>query len=534
MGVHMSNVITLADGSVLEGNSPLVVLGPNGSGKTRQARTITSDASIEFVNALRNTRVSPQIPAMGYGDAHNNFVSQRNQAKASHWEISSDFDYLLSQLLAQDAMVAMDYMRDVRRDGEGVLPPRTALSQVEEIWAEVFPGRDLIWKEWAPHVRSVTTAAEGEQPVEYSGNQMSDGEKAALYLAGRVFSVESGILVVDEPETHLHSLLAIRLWDELEAARPDLRFVYVTHDLTFALSRRDARFVLASPTSGLKVLELGNELPDDVAGVLLGSASLSFYARRVVFCEGEDKSVDDQIYNAWFNKQDTVVRSVGSCEMVLRCVDALSNSGIATSLESLGIVDRDFVPDEFIASLPAQVFVLGLHEVESLLCLPAVLTAVAQHLGKAVDLAVYRGQLGNAVTITDRHRIVLDRWKRRLEPLLESLVSTVRSRTESLDLIVADIPNLFDHTKWSFSPEDLLVTEKERVEATVPDGTADEILRLAPGKKFLGIAAHSVGMTVPAYTSLVVTALQGADLKLSPLGEELRKVLETHLPPSSI
>ncbi len=46
---------------------------------------------------------------MGYGGAHSKFVDQRNQAKASAWEISSNFDYLLSQLLAQNAVAAMGY-----------------------------------------------------------------------------------------------------------------------------------------------------------------------------------------------------------------------------------------------------------------------------------------------------------------------------------------------------------------------------------------------------------------------------------------
>ena len=110
------------------------------------------------------------------------------------------------------------------------------------------------------------------------------------------------------PETHLHSLLAVRVWNALEIARPDMRFVYVTHDLTFALSRRDARFVLASPTAGLRSIDLEPTLPADVTEALLGSASLSFYASRVVFCEGELTSLDYRLYGAWFRGPDTVVR----------------------------------------------------------------------------------------------------------------------------------------------------------------------------------------------------------------------------------
>lgn len=410
----MNYTIRLQDGTELEGSSPIVVLGPNGSGKTRQARTLTADAPIDFVNALRNTRVSPQIPAMGFTDAKNNFTSQKNQAKSQHWELVSDFDYLLSQLLAENAMVAMEYLRSVRDNKDPGLPPLTPLGRVEELWRTAFPGRQLFWKDWSPNVRNQVL----DNELEYSANQMSDGEKAALYLAGRVFSVEPGVIVVDEPETHLHSLLAVRLWTAFEGARPDLRFVYVTHDLTFALSRAGAQFVLASPKEGLRVLDLGGELPGDVAEILLGSASLSFYARRVVFCEGAETGWDNDFFNAWFNGQDTVVRSVGSSDMVLRCTDALRKSGVANSLQSEGVIDSDFHSDEFLHALPGGVRRLKVHEVESLLCLPGVIAAVAGHVGKQFDETRYVAELAASVSASDRHKIILERWKQ-LEPNLE-------------------------------------------------------------------------------------------------------------------
>lgn len=525
-------ILQLQDGTELPGLSPVVVLGPNGSGKTRQTRTVVArGVPINFVNALRNTRVNPQIPAMGFMDAKTNFASQKSQAKSQHWEFTSEFDYLLSQLLAEDAMAAKEYMRNVRSSGPTDLPPLTALGHVEEIWGDVFPGRELFWKDWAPMVKSTVMG----DPTEYSANQMSDGEKAALYLAGRVFSEDPGIIVVDEPETHLHSLLAARLWDALEARRTDLRFVYVTHDLTFALSRANAQFVLASPKQGLRVLDLGGELPGDVAEVLLGSASLSFYARRVVFCEGMEQSIDNELYNAWFNGQDTVVRSVGSSEMVLRCVDALGNSGIANSLESAGIIDRDFHPDTFLAALPNSLHVLDVHEVESIFCLPSVVSAVAKHLGKVLDPAAYKTKLGTAISESDRRKIVLERWKRRLEPNLEGLVSSVSSKTKSIEDIGQDIPEIFDHSKWSFSPEKILAEEKARVDASFPNGSVDAILQLASGKKLLALAAGSVGLNVDAYKTLIVSALKpGEDEALVKLGQSLEAALAPHLPARTI
>ena len=73
----MDYTLRLHDATELPGKSPVVVIGPNGSGKTRQTRQLTANIPMDFVNALRNTRVSPDLPAMGYDAARSNFASQR-------------------------------------------------------------------------------------------------------------------------------------------------------------------------------------------------------------------------------------------------------------------------------------------------------------------------------------------------------------------------------------------------------------------------------------------------------------------------
>ncbi|HEY4895855.1 MAG TPA: AAA family ATPase, partial [Solirubrobacteraceae bacterium] len=278
---HHEIPLRLDTGLEISGSGPVVVIGPNGSGKTRQSRNLQADVPIEFVNALRNTRVAPDLPAMGMETARNQYRNTRDQAKTQHWELTSEFDSMLSNLLGEDAMAEKDFVRRYRENPATVgEPPQTPLSRVESVWREIFTGRELRWRDWKPLIHSTTTG----QLLEYSGHQMSDGEKAALFVSARVFSADPGVvLVVDEPETHFHSLLAVRLWNALEDARPDIRFVYVTHDLTFALSCREARYVIASPTAGLRLIDIDDDLPSDVAEALLGAASLSFYASRVVF-----------------------------------------------------------------------------------------------------------------------------------------------------------------------------------------------------------------------------------------------------------
>ncbi|WP_158264094.1 AAA family ATPase [Amycolatopsis sp. CA-126428] len=521
----------LPDGTTrLEGNSPVVVIGPNGSGKTRQTRNLrtATDITIDFVNALRNTRVAPELPVMGFDTARSNFQGQKNQARNAHWELTSEFDFMLSQLIAQSSMMAMQFVSRFRENSAEVGQPEAGpLERVEDLWKKVYPGRKLLWRDWKPLVVSTVNG----DSVEYSANQMSDGEKAALYLAGRVFLADPGVLVVDEPETHFHSLLAVRLWNALEDARPDVRFVYVTHDLTFALSRRDARYVLASPTDGLRAIEIDGDLPGDVAGALLGSASLSFYASRVVFCEGEESSLDRQLYSAWFNGIDTVVKPVGSCQMVLRCVESLRRSGIAQSLSATGIIDGDFHSDAFKGGVPAGVHALRLHEVESLYCLVGVVRAICEHLSADFDEPSYLQQLGASVSEAQRHQLVVQRWKARIEPNLAGIVSGVSKKGHSLDNLVKELPNIFDPSNWSFSPQDLLQEEKKRVESVIPGGAEEQLLSLIPGKQLVPLAARTAGMQLSAYTDLVAKALVNAeDVALKPLHDKLVSALTPYLP----
>ena len=508
-----------------------MVVGPNGSGKTRLTRTLGADAPIEFVNALRNTRVAPELPAMGFDTARNQYQAQKQQARSSHWELTSEFDSMLSQLLAGDSMAAKDFVRRYREnpDAPGELGA-TPLSRVEALWDQIYPGRSLRWRDWKPYVLSTVSGTE----VEYTANQMSDGEKAALFVAARVFSAEPGVLVVDEPETHFHSRLAVGLWNALEEARRDLRFVYVTHDLTFALSRRGARYVLASPTEGLRAIELDDDLPPDIAEALLGSATFSFYASRVVFCEGDDRSLDNVIYGAWFDELDTVIRPVSDCQTVMRCVVALHASGIAQALDAIGIVDRDYHSDAFLNAMPGGVHPLPVHEIESVLAMPEVVRAVSGHMTRTFDPDRYLADLRATVSEQQRHAIVIQRWKARIEPHLTGLVASTGKRNASLEALVAEIPKLFDMNQWTFSPAAILAEEKVRVEGSVQTGDIAAFLSLVPGKQCLPVAARHAGIPVDTYTKLIASALRSTGLgDFAVLRTELEAAVRPVLPSRS-
>ena len=105
---------------------------------------------------------------------------------------------MLSQLLAQHANVSISFAKAYRVDPDNPPTLQSTVLQRVRVWSDVFPERTLAWEDWKPVVKNSSTG----DLVQYTGHSMSDGEKAALYLAGRVLSGESGVLVVDEPEFH--------------------------------------------------------------------------------------------------------------------------------------------------------------------------------------------------------------------------------------------------------------------------------------------------------------------------------------------
>ena len=103
----------------------------------------------------------------------------------------------------------------------------------------------------------------------YNASEMSDGERVIFYLIGEVLSApENAILVIDEPEMHIHKSITKKLWDEIEKERADCTFIYLTHDIDFATSRQDAVRIWAKDFDGsswdYELLENNTNFPEQI------------------------------------------------------------------------------------------------------------------------------------------------------------------------------------------------------------------------------------------------------------------------------
>lgn len=509
----------------LAGTAPVVILGPNGSGKTRYGRQIAEWNDADVVAALRNIALEESIPMQSLVQADQELQNHKRNRRRHPWSISSEINNLFAKLMAEDSASATRF-RDSCLHTPGLVPETTKLMRLTAVWQRLFPGRHISFAGYSPKVTSEYVA--GEQA--YAAREMSDGERVALYLAGRVLESEANVILIDEPEVHFHSRLAAQFWDELERLRDDCRFVYITHDLAFARSRQTTQFLIVRPGKEPELVDVSQGVPGDIVESILSAASFSIFADTLVFCEGSESSLDQRLLRAWFRQRTVAVIPVGSCRDVIRCTTTFREQKILANVTSIGLIDHDYWPQQFLDSRPSGVEVLPVHEIESVFCVKGLFVALAEHLGKSLADAdsLYQNALDEA-----RARFVdglllkqaSERFRSRCESQARSALNTL-----SVDGTEAQVKqnhcDALSPSSWTIQPAAIFDEELLRLKEALQHGD-ERFLRLFPGKVYFSFFAKKLGLEKDAYVSLVLDALNaGHGAPLEALGEKIRAKLK--------
>ena len=138
----------------------------------------------------------------------------------------------------------------------------------------------------------------------YSIAQMSDGERNAVIIAANVLTVKSGtVLLIDEPERHLHRSIIEPFLTALFAQRPDCPFIVSTHEIGLPMANPEAPVLTVrscqwnddTPSAWeANLLEGSSVLPEDLKRAILGAR------KRILFVEGKPQSLDFPLYSALF------------------------------------------------------------------------------------------------------------------------------------------------------------------------------------------------------------------------------------------
>ena len=223
--------------------------------------------------------------------------------------------------------------------------------------------------------------------VSYSIVQMSDGELNAAIIGATVLTVEPGtVLLIDEPERHLHRSIIEPFLSALFAHREDCTFIISTHELALPVANPEARVLTVRSCEwdndkvrawDIDLLEPETDLPEELRLAVLDSR------QKVLFVEGTQGSLDLPIYHALF--PDLSVISKGSSTEVQRAVAGLRGTPELNYVEAYGLVDEDGRTQEDVDKLAEHgVFALDVHSSESLYWCSAAITAVAHRQAESL------------------------------------------------------------------------------------------------------------------------------------------------------
>ena len=204
-----------------------------------------------------------------------------------------------------------------------------------------------------------------------------------LYMICQALVVKPhSLFIVDEPELHIHKAIIKELWTQLENERPDCVFMYLTHDIDFALSRNNARYLWVKSFDGndweyaFIDAESYPDLPAELLLEIVGTR------QKTVFVEGTKNSYDYKLYQELYREKGYHVIPCGGCQDVIRLVKAKQTYEQLQSIKVYGIVDRDFRPEREINTLKDNgIYTLDVAEVENLFVVPEVLEIMENQLG---------------------------------------------------------------------------------------------------------------------------------------------------------
>jgi len=373
----------------------IVIIGANGAGKTRFGTDIENryNRQTHRISAQKSLsmpkEVSPKSKPRAESEFLYGFFNEKNPSGnlihkiGSRWGqnpntfLLNDYDKLMILLHTEEYEESIKFKEEYN-PGQGIEKPITKLDRIQNIWEYVLPYIKLVKK-----AGSIETYPVENSDSRYNASEMSDGERVIFYLIGAVISVpENSIIVIDEPEMHIHKSITKKLWDKIEQERTDCTFIYLTHDIDFASSRQEATKIWAKGFDGTswdyEILNDNLELPEQLYLEILGSRT------PILFIEGDDSSIDYKLLQSIFT--DYTIKPLGSCQKVFETTKSFNEQKGFHNIESFGIIDRDRRTDEEIEHIKdPNIWVALVAEIENFLLLEEIVKIVAKCMMKDPD-----------------------------------------------------------------------------------------------------------------------------------------------------
>lgn len=370
----------------LDAGDTLYLLGANGTGKSslvsrfasahqKHARRISAHRQTWFEsNTLDMTPRSRQ-------DLENNVRSEdaHPQARWREWNAGGRAHMAIFDLIDADTMQERKIAAFVRGGDSAAAFKEAATPSPIQVINELMRLSNLPIEVSLEEGQKVVARKKGGEP--YSVAELSDGERNAFLIAIEVLTAKPGTLIlIDEPERHLHRSIISPLLKLLFDRRKDCSFIVSTHELMLPLDTPSASTLLVRGCEyqgqqvrawTVDLLPPGVAVDDDLKGDLLGGR------RKIIFVEGAAQSLDVPLYSLLF--PGVSITPKAGCRDVEHAVRGLRAVADVHWVEAWGIVDNDQRTREDAERLKeAGVWALDHYSVEALYYHPMMISRIAK------------------------------------------------------------------------------------------------------------------------------------------------------------
>lgn len=319
--------------------------------------------------------------------SRNKIFDYVNQNKKEHlWTLAFNTSELQYQDM-YDFLVQQryHYLRDlgnyhhkIATGSDAGLIPEDPLIPYQELLNSLFPDYDFADKDEDVPTNLFIKIPSGEI---IPFDDLSSGEKEVFFILSFFIrhNVENAIIVIDEPEIHLHPELSRLLIRSMKSIRLGNQIWVATHnsEIIDEAGRDKVIYVARDPETRKAKFTQGPDEEQVVSQLrnLFGYSGYIGVAKNLVFIEGTNSSQDRKYFGSLFPIESRGMKLIpvsGSQNL------AKINNAVLAILESnLGwinfflIRDRDYLTPEMIDKYqnhsPGKIFVLKKHEIENYL-----------------------------------------------------------------------------------------------------------------------------------------------------------------------
>lgn len=468
------------------GNINTVIVGKNGSGKS-------SFASF-FKNSFNdNIVVIPAQKYLVYKPLHDHksltmnceglsliqgrdYISDLRKSEDVYNILSSIedvFSNLITTFCNEEIKKGLNYY--YKKSTEGT--ENSLLTQVNNVLSNIIPGVQV---QINSDCRCIDISKANNT---YNVNAMSDGEKVTLYyILHVILASKDSYIIVDEPETFLNTSVANRLWNSLEEIRPDCKFIYLSHNINFIMSRKLAKLIwcveYTYPNKWvLEDIEFQDSLlPKELVISLLGTQ------KTILFCEGIVDEVSDYSFYSSLFSDKVFVYPVGGHREVIQYVRKFNSSLLNGYYNAVGIIDHDFLSEETIDDyLKDKIFTLPFNEIEmALLCdelLENVVSLYADESTTKAKIARFKEEAFELLK-SNKGKIVSENVKYYIE---EQITTYKITNAQNFETIIDGVNGWFNELK----EKDIFKLYDDKISSIIEHKDYNEFLKISSLKSAL-------------------------------------------------